>query len=185
MSAHGIARKLASVGAAGLVIAIVGYGLLDSTTPTAIAEHHEEAVSAEVDVAKGLLHAFNKSDWDTFGALISDDHVYVEHGTQRTIEGRDALLEALAGWKTAMPDVVGTPSAYLQGGSSVAMELVWTGTHTGPLMTPAGELPASGKEQTTPGVWILDIEDGKAVASRNYFDMMTLLQQIGAMPAAE
>jgi len=168
-----------------IVAALAAYAWVDATTGAASADGHEAEHPAEVECAKQLLHAFNESDWDTFANLVTEDHVYVEHGTQRTIEGREALLEALLGWKAAMPDAVGKPHAFYVSGASVAIELTWVGTHTGPLMTPAGELPASGAAQETPGVWIVDVEDGKAVATRNYFDMMTLLQQIGAMPAAE
>jgi steroid delta-isomerase-like uncharacterized protein len=185
MRLSGTARRW-TVGA-GLCIlaALIGYVWMDATTGAASAEHHEEERPAEVQVAKQVLHAFNESDWDTFGDLVTEDHVYVEYGTQRTIEGREALLEALVAWKATMPDVVAKPSAFLVGGKSVAIELTWVGTHTGPLMTPNGEIPASGNVQKTPGVWIIDVEDGKAVASRNYFDLTTLLQQIGAMPAGE
>ncbi len=51
---------------------------------------------------------------------------------------------------------------------------------TGPLATPDGEIPASGKHQTTPAVLISDYDGDQLKESRHYFDMLTLLQQIGA-----
>jgi ketosteroid isomerase-like protein len=66
---------------------------------------------------------------------------------------------------------------------SVALEVTWEGTQTGPLETPTGSIPASGKRQKTPGIWSIDVKDGKVQSSRQYFDMLTFLQQIGAAPA--
>ncbi len=45
-----------------------------------------------------------------------------------------------------------------------------------------GTIPASGKRQVTPGAWILTFEGEKIKESHNYFDMLSLLTQIGAIP---
>jgi predicted ester cyclase len=68
----------------------------------------------------------------------------------------------------------------------VAIEVTWEGTHSGPMATPDGqELPPSNKRITVKSVEVIEIEDGKIKALRHYFDLMTLLQQIGAMDQAE
>ena len=41
---------------------------------------------------------------------------------------------------------------------------------------------ASGKRQVTQAAWVFDFEGDKIKESRHYFDMVTLLVQIGAMP---
>jgi steroid delta-isomerase-like uncharacterized protein len=70
-------------------------------------------------------------------------------------------------------------------GNTVAMEITWEGTHSGPMATPDGqELPPSNKRFSVKSVQVIEIEDGKMKALRTYFDLMTLLQQIGAMDAA-
>ena len=58
--------------------------------------------------------------------------------------------------------------------------MTWKGTHTGPLVTAEGTIPASGKRQETPGAIFFAFEGGKIKESRQYFDAMTLLKQIGA-----
>ena len=60
--------------------------------------------------------------------------------------------------------------------------MTWKGTHTGPLATPQGTLPASGKRQKTPAAFFFTFEGDKIKESRHYFDSMTLLKQIGAQP---
>ena len=66
-------------------------------------------------------------------------------------------------------------------GNTVVLEITWQGTHTGPLEMPNGTIPASGKRQSTPSAWIFQFEGVKIKESHHYFDMVTLLQQIGAM----
>ncbi len=133
--------------------------------------------------AEAFLNAFKNSDWDALRATMADNSVYEEYGTQRRIEGADAITDVYKAWKTAMPDVQGTIQKVTTSGDSAMIELVWEGTHTGPLETPDGTIPASGKSQRTPGVFSVVVQDGVIAGSRNYFDMLTFLQQIGAAPA--
>ena len=52
------------------------------------------------------------------------------------------------------------------------------------MATPDGqEPPPSNKRMTVKSVEVIEIEDGKIVL-RHYFDLMTILQQIGAMDLA-
>ena len=133
--------------------------------------------------AEAFLSGFNDSDWDAVRATMADNSVYEEHGTQRRIEGAGAIMDAMMAWKTAMPDVRGNIQKVATSGDSAMLEVVWEGTQTGPLETPDGTIPASGRSQRTPGVFSVDVQDGVITASRNYFDMLTFLQQIGAAPA--
>ena len=128
--------------------------------------------------ASSVVEAFNSSDWDAVSRLLGSS-TYNEHGTQRSLKGAD-ILDAMKGWKTAMPDVKGSITGGAEVGNQVILEVSWHGTHTGQLATPDGEIPASGKSQTTPGAWIFDYEGDSLVDSRHYFDMLTFLQQIGA-----
>ena len=134
-------------------------------------------------VAQGWLDAFNSSDWDKARAHLSSDSIYEEYGTQRHLQGSEAIINLYQAWKTAMPDVKGNVANTYTSGNKVALELTWEGTHTGPLVTPSGTIPASGKHQRTPGVMTLEVQGGKIQKSSNYFDMLTFLQQIGAAPA--
>jgi len=81
-----------------------------------------------------------------------------------------------------MPDVKGTVTGAVAGDNQVVLELTWRGTQTGPLVTPGGTIPASGKSQATPAAWVFDFTGDKIMESRQYFDMMSLMQQIGAIP---
>ena len=133
-------------------------------------------------IACDIVDAFNESDWERFRALLTPNTVLNELGTQRSLKGPNEVIEGMQGWKEAMPDVKGTVTNCIASGNTVTMEVSWTGTHTGPLVGPAGTIPASGKSQTTPSAWVLEFDGEKLSESRHYFDMVTLLTQIGAMP---
>ena len=60
------------------------------------------------------------------------------------------------------------------------------GTQRGPIVTPDGQtLPPSNKRIRVKSVEVNETEDGKVKALRHYFDLMTLLQQTGAMDQPE
>ena len=133
-------------------------------------------------IAREAVDAFNASDWERSKAILTPDYVYTELGTQRRLQGPEAVIEAMKGWKAAMSDAAGTVTKASASGDTVTLEITWEATHDGPLEGPMGTIPASGKRQVTPAAWVFDFEGDKIKESRHYFDMVTLLVQIGAMP---
>ena len=87
------------------------------------------------------------------------DTIYNGLGTQRSIEGRDAVIEALQGWKSAFPDAIGTITNVVSADNQVAFELTWTGTHTGDLVGAQGTIPATGKNVDLRATQISTIKD--------------------------
>jgi steroid delta-isomerase-like uncharacterized protein len=140
-----------------------------------------EALTTEeiVKLARKQVDAFNTGDWEQLRASLASDSRYDELGTQRKIEGPEKIVELFKGWKTAFPDAVGTVTSAVASGNNVALEVTWKGTHTGPLESPEGTIPASGKRQETPAAFFFTFEGDKIKESRHYFDSMTLLKQIG------
>ena len=133
-----------------------------------------------VKLARRQVDAFNTGDWEQLQAGLAADSRYDELGTQRKIEGPEKIVELFKGWKTAFPDAVGTVTSAVASGNKAALEVTWKGTHTGPLATAEGTIPASGKRQETPAAFFFTFEGNKVKESRHYFDSMTLLKQIGA-----
>ncbi len=133
-----------------------------------------------VKLARKQIDAFNAGDWDQLRATLAPDARYDELGTQRKIEGREMIVELFRGWKTAFPDAAGTVTSAVADGDKAALEITWKGTHTGPLESAEGTVPASGKRQETPAACFFTFEGDKIKESRHYFDSLTLLKQIGA-----
>ena len=141
-----------------------------------------EALTADamVKVAREQVAAFNSGDWERLHAGLAADCRYDELGTARTIAGPEQIVELFKGWKQAFPDAVGTVTSAVASGDMVALEVTWNGTHTGPLTTAEGTIPASGMRQETPAAFFFVFGGDKIKASRHYFDSLTLLKQIGA-----
>jgi len=139
---------------------------------------------ALLTAAKGLVETYNAKDWDRARATITNDFVYEEMGTGRKLTGADATLEAWKGWGQAFPDSVGTyrASHVANDGKTVVLEVTWSGTHRGSLQTPNGPIAPTGKRIEIPACMVVEVAGEKAKAQRHYFDMATLLRQIGVTP---
>ncbi len=133
------------------------------------------------EAAKASILAYNEKNWERAKAVITPNFLYDEVATGRRIEGADQTLAAWKGWAEAFPDSKASfDRTHVAGGETVVLELTWKGTHQGPLQTPKGSIPATGKRIEVRAVAIFEIAGGKARAQRHYFDMVTLLEQIGA-----
>ena len=128
-----------------------------------------------------LIDAFNEADWDRFRGVLSPDAVYAETGTGRRVEGADAYVELCQGWKEALPDVRGTIRGAIAADDLVAQEILWEGTHTGPMETPGGTLAPSGAQISVQASLWVRFHGAKAREVHHYLDVLTLLQQIGAI----
>jgi len=137
---------------------------------------------AMVKIAREQVDAFNRGDWEGVRAGLASDSHYDELGTQRKIDGPEKIVELFKGWKQAFPDAVGTVTSTVSSGDKAALEVTWRGTHTGPLATAEGTIPASGKRQETPAAFFFTFAGDKIKESRHYFDSLTLLKQIDAQP---
>lgn len=130
------------------------------------------------------IEGYGGPDWQrTLRALVSPEIVYEETGTGRRVEGVDAVFEVLAVWQAAFPDIRGEVRRVLRHGDSTAVEIVWTGTHTGPLATAAGTVPASGAHVVTHATMWQRWDGDRIVHEHHHVDVLSLLRQVGALPA--
>ena len=132
-----------------------------------------------VDAAKAPLIAFNEKDWDAVRASITSDFVYDEVATHRKVQGVDQVIPLWQGWATAFPDAKATFDRALPSDNTVVLELTWRGTHKGPLQTPKGAIAATGKSIEIRACLVSEIAGEKAKLQRHYFDMATMMHQLG------
>jgi steroid delta-isomerase-like uncharacterized protein len=137
-----------------------------------------------IEIAKASITAYNEKDWSKAKDTLAADAVYDEKGTHRRIQGAGEIIEAWQGWAKAIPDSKATFVGEFASGDTAVFELVWKGVHTGPLQTPTGTIPASNKPIEVPACQVVQVEGGKVKSASHYFDMLTLLTQIGAMKSA-
>jgi len=138
-----------------------------------------------IDIAKAAVTAYNEKDWSKGKDILATNAVYDEKGTHRRIQGAGEIIEAWQGWAIAFPDSKATFVREFASGDIVVLELVWKGIHTGPLQTPTGTIPPSNKPIEMPACQVVQVEGGKVKSASHYFDMLTMLTQIGATAAVK
>jgi steroid delta-isomerase-like uncharacterized protein len=133
-----------------------------------------------IDAAKAPILAYNDKNWTAVKTAITANFVYDEVATRRKTQGADQAIALWQGWAKALPDSRATIHGAIASGGTVVLELTWQGTHNGPLETPNGPIAATGKRIEIRSCVVTEIAGDKAKLQRQYFDMATLLQQIGA-----
>ena len=133
-----------------------------------------------VSVLKENIAAFNVGDAQKLGDTTTEDGVYEELGTPLRTQGKAETVEKLPEWRKGFPNAKGTIQNIFSSGDKAVAEIVWEGTHTGDFQTPQGTIPPTGTSIRVPASMVVTVEGGKIKEDRHYFDVMTLLQQIGA-----
>ncbi len=137
-------------------------------------------VATSTDVARANIEAFNTSDWARLAATFAETCVYDEFAAHRHLDGQEAIVEANRGWKEAFPDAEGKIERAMEVEGIVTLELTWQGTQSGPLHMPDGDIPPSNRRINLKAVQVFEIEGEHIQKARHYFDLTSLLQQIGA-----
>lgn len=135
-----------------------------------------------IRIGREFVEAINAADWQRLKATLAPDVVHDEWATRRHLEGADPFVQLAQGWKQAFPDLEGTITNAFASGNTVAMEVTWEGTHTAPLTGLGETIPATGKRSVVHSVYVFVCEGEKMKENRLYFDLMTVLQQIGVAP---
>jgi steroid delta-isomerase-like uncharacterized protein len=138
---------------------------------------------ASLEAARGFIQAYNGADWDRLQASLTPDSLYDEFGTGRRAQGGQEILDLYKGWKQAMPDSEGTVTSAVDGGDTAVLEVTWNGTFTGPWATPQGDVEPTGKHQTSRACIVFAFEGDRIKESHQYFDSMSLMQQLGMLEA--
>jgi len=132
-----------------------------------------------IDAAKAPTVAYNAKDWKAVRASVAPDVIYDEIATGRRLQGVDQVMAVWQGWAKTFPDSRATFHSAIATGNTVVLEVTWNGTHTGPLETPTGTIAATGKRIEIRSCVVVELAGDKLKVERQYFDMATMLRQIG------
>ncbi len=122
--------------------------------------------------AKELLdswwEAFDSREIDRCLELLSPDCEWVLPGQR--FRGRDQLRPFIENYLTAFPDFHSEILHWVGSDDAVALEVESTGTQTGPLATPNGELPATGAQVVVRACYYIHVDRGQFTSWHGYFD---------------
>lgn len=128
------------------------------------------------------IELWNARDHDGFLASFDLHRLEVRAPGGIRMAGREAADALWSSWMDAFPDNRLGITAIHGDDRGGVHEGRFTGTHTGPLRSPAGEIAATGRAVDAPFCGIYEFEDGKITGLRLYFDQIELLTQLGIAP---
>jgi predicted ester cyclase len=122
---------------------------------------------------------------EAFLGRFTDDVTWHVPGAQ--LRGRSQVAEWLTPFWSAFSSYRHEIDTLLESGGTVVAEGTFVGVHDGPLPTPSGELPPSGREIRFDFAMVArgDPVVAKASSVRIYFDQLELLGQLGVLPQPE
>lgn len=139
------------------------------------------SLSAKAVIAR-QLEVINRHDYDTFAAAYSPDALVRDPWYSEPLKGAEALARDFADFFTAFPDLRFSAVRLLEDGDVYGAEFTLTGTHKGPLATPTGRIPATGKRIDVPGAVFGRIDaEGRIVEERRQYDVAAMMTQLGLM----
>jgi steroid delta-isomerase-like uncharacterized protein len=133
---------------------------------------------------KELVRRFVEEFWNQKNPSAADELMapdVVIHMPTGEVVDLDGLKGFAEMWRSSFPDWNSTFEELIAEGDRVAERWTARGTHQGEL---AG-IPPTGKRVEVPGSVFYRIVEGKIVEFRGQLDMMSLMQQIGAVPTPE
>ena len=137
------------------------------------------------DASRKFADAFNKHDLDALAKLYAEDAIAYDPMYPEPLRGRAAIRKDAATFFRGFPDIrFEIITTIEKDDRNGADEIRMTGTHTGPLETPTGQdLPPTNKRVDLRGSSFVRLnERGEAVEERRYYDVATVLRQLGVMP---
>lgn len=96
-------------------------------------------------------------------------------------KGPEAEKQIMVMFFSAFPNLTGTIDDLLAEGDKVAVRLTWRGTNTGSFMG----MPPTNKQVAFACTNVFRLANGKIVENWPLVDMMSLMQQLGAIPTPQ
>jgi steroid delta-isomerase-like uncharacterized protein len=133
------------------------------------------------DTSDRFVNAFNAHDEHALLALHAADIKFNAPGGFKATNAKDATGFAMT-WLKAFPDGKMKVRSEIISGPWIVQEITMEGTHTAPLVTPTGTVPATHKKVVGYGVQLLRIENAKIAEARIYYDQLDQMTQLGLIP---
>lgn len=133
--------------------------------------------------ARDIYGRFNAGDVAGARALAADNALIELVALGQSFRGPDGFATFMQVFRNAFPDIRIVVDNQVATADQVVNECTWSGTHSGPLMGPEGEIRPTGKKVTGARfceVW--NVANGKLTRLSNYQDVSIWMRQLGLIP---
>jgi len=138
-------------------------------------------VASITDMVQGHNRAWNSHDAEKVASFYTEDCVQENAASGEAVQGRETLKASTEASFAANPDIKAEMKNVFVSGNWSASELVLSGTNTGRGLTGG---PPTGKSFSVKVCRIAEYEGDLIKRTTIYFDMATMLRQLGLMPPA-
>jgi steroid delta-isomerase-like uncharacterized protein len=138
---------------------------------------HENAA-----LARRIYQLFSDDKLDDALELVTEEVEAVLVPFGQTFHGRDGFTGFMQGFKGAFPDIRISVTNQVATDEQVVSEFTARGTHTGPLQTPAGAIPPTGRTVDFIVCEVMRVKHGRIASLHNYQDAASIMRQLGLIP---
>lgn len=144
----------------------------------------ENPPGKHAEATRASIEAFNRGDAAGYASHYAEDARLTGPWFPEPLMGREAIEQTTVEVITAFPDMQEEIVSLLEDGTRVALESHIEATHNGPLATPAGEVPPTGRQVSFDVFEILEFnDDGLVTEHREYMDPGAVMAQLGLSDA--
>ncbi|HET6563315.1 MAG TPA: ester cyclase [Marmoricola sp.] len=134
--------------------------------------------TANLRTVDGLVPLWNRHDVSAILEHYDEEIRWRNVATGETYAGKAAVGAFLTELFAAVPDLAMEITRRVPHGRFVAEEYTLRGTHRGDLLG----IPPTGRAVEVPAVSFVELRDARMLEDHFYFDVSTVLQQVGLFP---
>jgi steroid delta-isomerase-like uncharacterized protein len=128
-----------------------------------------------VEIVRAAHDSWNRRDFDGLVRDMDDNIVYNDKARNLTLNGKQKFTEWARAWAKAFSDGRIVNATYTDAGDVVVAEFTVEGTNDGSF----NGLAPTGRRMTFAVCEITHVNNGRSVSGRMYYDLYTLLTQLG------
>ena len=130
------------------------------------------------ELVQRYFEAGERDDLEAWDEICSAEMV-LDAGMGDPIRGLGGVKTFTARFHSAFSEMFLTIHDLIAEGDCAAARWTSGGVHSGPLMSPGGEIPATGKRVAMNGMSFLRVANGRIIEERVQADIMGMMQQLG------
>ena len=134
----------------------------------------------KAQVRRLLEEGFSQGHTEVVDEVLNPDFICYDPNSQSgEVRGSETIKGEIEYFRNAVPDLTYTVEDQIAEGDKVVTRYTVSGTHQGEFF---GVAP-TGKRITMSGIMVDRLEDGKMVEEWPEYDLLGVMQQLGAVPA--
>ena len=135
-------------------------------------------------LTKDVYDAFNKGDLEVLRGCLTNNSTLKLMAMNQTLKGPNDILNYFNVYRTAFNATVNT-NRVTACGDVVLSEFNGKGVHRAVFQTPMGDIQPTNRSIDLPVCHVIQWKDGKIVELHEYFDVNSLMSQLGISVSEE